>query len=168
MSRIWNKGSSFVPRAEPGKAEIRVSIEKLFTVDPENPNAKSVHDYSMRYYFGKKIQGRVRSLIREERNYFSRQVISNEKPCWVQLALITKQGEAFGGVIKVESASADYKLNLSELRKVKLVTLPRPYPTFLPYFFEDDRPGKMDITDIEIIANFDRPRYSGRRVGQQS
>ena len=150
MSRIWNKGSSFVPGAEPGNAEIRVSIEKLFTVDPENPSAKSVHDYSMRYYFGKKIQGRARSLTGKKEIIFRGRSLA-PKPCWVQVALITKQGEAFGGVIKVESASADYRLNLSELRKVKLVTLPRPYPTFLPYFFEDGRPGKMDISDIETL-----------------
>jgi len=136
--------------AEPGNAEIRVSIEKLFTVDPENPNAKRVHDYSMRYYFGKKIQGRERSLTEKKEIIFRGRSLST-KPCWVQDALITKQGEAFGGVIKVESTLADYKLNLAELTKVKLVTLPRPYPTFLPYFFEDDRPGKMDIADIETL-----------------
>ena len=150
MSRIWNKGSLFVPMAEPGKAEIRVSIEKLFTVDPENPNANSVHDYSMRYYFGKKIHGRASSLSGKDGIVFRGRSLS-AKPCWVQLALITKQGEAYGGVVKVESVTTDYKLKLSELRKVKLVTLPRPYPTFLPYFFEDDRGGKMDINAIESL-----------------
>ena len=150
MSRIWNKGSSFVPLAEPGKAEIRVSIEKLFTIDPENPNANRVHDYSMRYYFGKKIRGSASSLSAKVEIVFRGRSVST-KPCWVQLALITKQGEAYGGVVKVESATADYKLKISELRKVKLVTLPRPYPTFLPYFFEDDRGGKMDINAIESL-----------------
>jgi hypothetical protein len=68
-----------------------------------------------------------------------------------KVALITKGGEAFGGVIKVDAASTDYKLSLSALRKVKVVNLPRPYPTFPPYFFEDKRSETMDIMDAEVL-----------------
>ncbi len=150
LSRPWNKNTSFVPKAEPGKAEIRMNLEKLFDVDPENPKAKRVHDYSMRYYFGNKIVGRRSGIADKNEIVFHGRSLTS-KPCWVQLALVTRQGLAYGGVIKIDSNSADYSLALSELKKVNLVTLPRPYPTFLPYFFEPDVDTKFNLNDIESL-----------------
>jgi hypothetical protein len=150
LSRVWNKSSSFAPAAEPGKAEIRVNVEKLFIVDPENPKAQSLHDYSMRYYFGKKIEGLKKTLIGKKEIIFRGRSLET-KPCWIQLALLTRKGEAFGGVVKVESTSADYKVPISALERVKLVTLPRPYPTFLSYFFDDKRSTSLNIEDIETL-----------------
>jgi hypothetical protein len=98
LSRPWNRESSFVPKATPGDAEIRVIIQKLFTIDPENTNAPPIHDF-------------VSVGLRED----------------------------------------DYRISLAELKKVKLVTLPRPYPTFLPYFFEDGVSKKMDIAEVESL-----------------
>jgi hypothetical protein len=34
---------------------------------------------------------------------------------------------------------------------VKLVTLPRPYPTFLPYFFEGGTPPSFNLADVETL-----------------
>ena len=150
LSRPWTKGLSFVPKAEPGKAEIRVNIEKLFTTDPENPQAGKIHDYAMRYYFADKIKGRREELAAKEEIIFNGHSL-NDKPCWLQITLITKQGMAYGGIIKAEPESQRYRLALSDLKKVKLVTLPRPYPTFLPYFFEDNTTAKMDLNDFESL-----------------
>jgi hypothetical protein len=150
LSRQWNRNSSFVPTGEPGKAEVRVNIEKLSTTDSENPNAQQVHDYSMRYYFGKKIEGRSSDLSSKNRIVFRGRSMT-AKPSWVQIALITKEGLAYGGVVKIDSETKDYSLSLSDLMQVKLVTLPRPYPTFLPYFFESGSTEKFDIRDIETL-----------------
>jgi hypothetical protein len=150
LSRPWIRGLSFVPKAEPGKAEIRVSIEKLFTVDPENPGAGKIHDYAMRYYFGDKIKGRKAGLAGKKEIIFTGRAL-NGKPCWLQVALVTRHGAAYGGLIKVEPESKQYKLALSELKKVKLVTLPRPYPTFLAYFFENGSTAKFDLNEVESL-----------------
>lgn len=150
LSRQWNKNSSFVPTGEPGKAEVRVDAEKLFTIDPENPNAERVNDYSMRYYFGKKISGRTADLPDKDRIVFRGRSLTT-RPSWIQLALITKDGTAYGGVVQIGSETRDYSLALSDLRQVKLVTLPRPYPTFLPYFFENGSAQKFDIKNIETL-----------------
>jgi hypothetical protein len=136
--------------AEPGKAEIRVNIEKLFTTDQENPQAKEIHDYAMRYYFADKIKGRREELAAKKEIVFHGRSLNN-KPCWLQVTLITKQGVAYGGMVKAEPESRRYRLALSDLKKVKLVTLPRPYPTFLPYFFEDPSNVKMDLADVESL-----------------
>lgn len=151
LSRPWIRGLSFVPKAEPGKAEIRVNIEKLFTVDPENPAARQVNDYAMRYYFGEKIKGRKADLADKKQIIFTGRAL-NDKPCWVQVALVTRHGTAFGGLIKLGAESQRYRLSIADLKKVKLVTLPRPYPTFLPYFFEgNNAASKLDLNNVETL-----------------
>jgi hypothetical protein len=150
LSRPWIRGLSFVPKSEPGKAEIRVSVEKLFTADPENPGAGKIHDYAMRYYFGDKIKGRKADLANRREIVFTGRAL-NDKPCWLQVALVTRDGTAYGGVIQVGVESRRYSLDLAALKKVKLVTLPRPYPTFLPYFFDGGSPATLDLNNIESL-----------------
>jgi hypothetical protein len=148
----------------PGKAEIRVVVEKLFAVDPENPDAKPVHDYSMRYYFGKKIFGRRNDLPDKKEIVFRGRSLE-EGNCWVQLALITKHGNAYGGLIELKTRQGDYRLTLSDLKQVKLVTLPRPYPTFLPYFFQRTVTSAMDISDVETLQISVGPGVPESQVG---
>lgn len=150
LTRLWSRESSFTPTSDPGKAEVRINVEKLFVVDPENPAAERILDYSMRYFFKRKIDGRMGDLRDKKKLIFRGRSLTNE-PSWVQLALVTKNGDAYGGVIKVDPESKDYSLPLPDLHNVKLVTLPRPYPTFLPYFFEGIEPRKFDINEIESL-----------------
>ncbi len=160
----WHKGLSLVPQSEPGKGEVRINIEKLFVVDPENPKAENVHDYSMRYYFGGKIKGRQGDLGEKKEIVFHGRSLST-KPCWLQVAFITKQGLAYGGIIKVESMSGNYKLSVSDLKKVRLVTLPRPYPTFLPYYFDNQLTEKLSMQDIESLQISIGPGISESELG---
>lgn len=149
LSRQWSPSSSFVP-LEPGVAEVRVDIERLFAVDPENPGGEGVYDYSMRYFFGDAIKGRRESLMEKEKIVFRGRSLTT-KPSPVQVALITKDGRGFGGMIDLGPSSKDYTLTLSDLRPVKIVTLPRPYPTFLSYFFEGKPGDKIEIGNIETL-----------------
>jgi hypothetical protein len=149
LSRQWNRASAFVPLG-PGAAEVRVNIEKLSEVDPENPKAETVHDYSMRYYFGDKIAGRKGSLREKKKIVFRGRSLTTKRST-VQLALVTKTGFAFGGFVTLEQASKDYSIALSDLKQVKLVTLPRPYPTFLPYFFQHVGGGELNLDDVETL-----------------
>jgi hypothetical protein len=54
-------------------------------------------------------------------------------------------------VIKLEGKSDDYRLPVADLKSVKFVTLPRPYPTFLPYFFDGASSGTFNLSDIETV-----------------
>ncbi len=150
MSKEWNTGLSVVPTSEPGRAELRVNMEKLFKPDAENPEAEAIHDYSKRYFFGNKVKGRKADLPKK-REIVLRGRALNEKPCQLQLALITTQGMAYGGLVKLEAKTGDYVFALSDLKKVKLVTLPRPYPSFLPYFFNNASDGKLDLNDVQSL-----------------
>jgi hypothetical protein len=150
LSRQWMRSSTVVPLAEPGKAELQVNVNRLFEVDPENKNAEVIHDYSMRYFFGDKISGLKSGLTQAKKLVFKGRAL-NDKPCKLQLALVMKDGSAYGGVITVGVDATEYSINLSELQNVKLVTLPRPYPGFLPYFFKPSALCDFDITAVESL-----------------
>lgn len=147
LTRQWIRNSSLVPAYEPGRAELLINVEKLFRTDQKDPQGGSVHDYSMRFFVGdrydpdrlyKKIILKARSL--------------NGKSCKLQVALVSETGSAFGTVITVDVAPKDHAVNLSDLLPVKLVTLPRPYPTFLPYYFDGGAaaPGRTEALQLSI------------------
>jgi hypothetical protein len=145
LSRVWARGVSIVPKSEPARAELRISMEKLPTA-----GESKVNDYSMRFCFNDKLTGRREDLTRMKDIVFHG-MSTDGKPSWLQVALITKSGAAYGGVIEIGTTSTDYSIALSELKEVKLVSLPRPYPTFLPYFFEGSASEPFDISQIETL-----------------
>lgn len=149
LSRQWLRGNSLAPVAESGKAELRINVEKLFTTDPENVNGEKVFDYSGRYFFGKKIAGRAGDLSAMRKLVFKGHALG-EKDCIVQVALVTTSGSAFGGLITLKPGTADYSIDLNQLKPVRTVTLPRPYPTFLPYYFSG-ADTTLDVTRIESL-----------------
>jgi len=149
LARQWTRGIQVMPGEEPGTSEYRVNIEKLFTPDNENLNREEIHDYSFRFYFGEKVKGRQDQLKTMQKIVIRGHAL-NDKPCTIQLALVMKDGSAFGGTIKVETEKGDYELMISSLKPVKTVTLPRPYPTFLPYYFEHES-STFDMNQVENL-----------------
>lgn len=150
LSRQWVRTSSLLPLAEPGSAELQINVEKLFVADPENVNGEKIHDYSCRYFFGKKISGRKADLNSKQKIVFKGHSL-NGKNCVIQIALITSDGLAFGGLLTLKPGTTDYTLALNDLKPVKLVTLPRPYPTFLPYYFTGKMGEKLDLNKLESL-----------------
>lgn len=148
LSRQWVRTSALVPLPEPGKAELQINVEKLFTADPENVNGEKIDDYSARYFFRRKVAGRAGDLSAKQKLVVRGHSLNN-KECIVQVALLGPDGTAFGGLITLKPGSADYALNISDLKPVKQVTLPRPYPTFLPYYFGGE--GKPDLANVEAL-----------------
>lgn len=134
MMRQWVRSSSLKPTGEPGKAELVLTLEKLLQNDFEG---NKVYDYSMKYFFGDKIDDR-RDVLESLDEIVFRGRSLNEKNCVLQVALITRDGSTFGKTLVIEPAKKDYPIDLSTFQKVGAVTLPRPYPTFLPYFFEGE------------------------------
>jgi hypothetical protein len=73
----------------------------------------------------------------------------------VEVALVERDGTAWGTVLSLSDAWQDFTVPLDELRPVPLALLPRPYPQFLPYLFE--RP--MDGTGPRL-ADLDGLQFS--------
>ena len=62
-----------------------------------------------------------------------------------------KDGSAFGIIITINTEHGEYRMALDDLKPVKLVLLPRPYPTFLPYFFEYLSEEKLNLNEVESL-----------------
>ncbi len=72
-------------------------------------------------------------------------------PFPVQVSLVMKDGSAFGAMITLIADESMYKIKLDELKRVKPVILPRPYPTFLPYFSDAGKAMKLDMSQVESL-----------------
>ena len=145
VSRNWAPGSQLVPLSEPGKGELQLRVKSLFEKDEENPQGDPVYDYSMRLCFKDK-----RDLTDAKQLVFRGRSLTG-KESKVQVALISKTGEAYGATISLGTGVMDYIIPLSNLKKVNMVTLPRPYPSFLPYYFESPLNNAFSLSDIEVL-----------------
>jgi hypothetical protein len=148
--RKWVGDSYLSPANEEGKAELMLNVEKLYTEDPEYKTREKIHDCTFSQYTGKKISARKQNLPAMKELIFKGRAL-NGKPCRIQLALVMKDGSAYGGIITAGISSGDYSLLLADLKPVKYVLMPRPYPTFLPYYFDNKSTKNFDLSEVESI-----------------
>lgn len=146
----WRRGFKLVPTANFGEAEYVMHIEKLFVPDVENLNAKPIYDYSFKHFVLDKIKGREEGLTSKKRLVFKGRSL-NDKPEALQIALVMDNGSSYGAIVNLNPETGEYALDLADLKPVKTVTLPRPYPSFLPYYFEHNNPANFDINRVESI-----------------
>ncbi|AVR46989.1 membrane or secreted protein [Christiangramia fulva] len=147
MVREWRPENEVVPI--PGnEAEFQVKLEKLFMEDIENKNAEPVYDYSFRYNFSEKTLNR--SLTSKNELVLKARALG-DKTEKLQVALVMKNGAAFGTVVELSPEIEEITIPLSELKPVKTVTLPRPYPGFLPYYFEHSNESHLKMQDVEAV-----------------
>ncbi|CAN5476622.1 hypothetical protein BH10BAC3_BH10BAC3_26120 [soil metagenome] len=149
VSKQWTPSSAVVPGDAPNKALMTVNVEKLFVPDVENKNASPVHDYSMRFVFGSNVNARKDALNSKQKIVLRGHALNN-KSCIIQMAIITCDGVAYGNLVKVDTLQGDYSILIANLKQVKLVLLPRPYPSFLPYYFQPAS-GTFDLSKIETL-----------------
>ena len=64
---------------------------------------------------------------------------------------MTNDGSAFGKIIEIGTTTGEYKLALADLIPVQTVTLPRPYPSFLPYYLDHGIHKSFDISQVESL-----------------
>ncbi len=150
LSRRWTRSSTVIPTFDPGRSELHVNVERLFIPDPENPNAAKLYDYSMRFFVGDRLFASREGLSDKSRVVVTGRAL-NGKPCKFQVALVSKTGTTYGAVVTLGVEKQDHSINLSDLKQVRLVTLPRPYPTFLSYYFEKKTSEPFDITAVETL-----------------
>ena len=150
---LWPGGRyhvSIFPSETPGKMVVKATISKLGAVDQDNMDAEPTHDFSFKYFFKKDIQERIPDLTS-----FKKIVIRGyslmEKPCPIQIALVTDEGIAYGDTVILKPDVKDCIINLKDLKKVKTVNLPAAYPSFMPYFFNNKINKPFDITKTENI-----------------
>lgn len=150
LVRQWRRGFKLAPTKNMNEAEYQMNIETLFVIDEENLNAEPIYDYSFKHFVIDEIKQRQKDLASKTQLVFTGRAL-NKKPCKLQIALVMDDGASFGNVIEIGTDSKDYALNLSELKPVETVTLPRPYPSFLPYYFDHNNNSEFDISRVESV-----------------
>lgn len=150
LNRTWLRDSGVKPGIENGRDFLYIKTERLLRSDPENPDGPRIADYTMRHFFGDLIAGRRGELDMKTEMVFEGYTPGQEK-LPLQLTLVMKDGSAFGKIVELSDDRKEYRIKLSDLNRVKAVILPRPYPTFLPYYSEAGKADKLNMTQVESI-----------------
>ncbi|MFY9242239.1 MAG: hypothetical protein WAO74_04355 [Polaribacter sp.] len=150
LVKQWKRTFKLVPTDKKNEAEYQMSLDQLFSPDNENLNAIPIYDYSFKHFVSKQFNERKIDLKDKKELVFYGRSLQN-KPVKLQIALVLKDGSSFGKVIEINSKMDTYKISLSDLNPVKTVTLPRPYPSFLPYFFEHENNSTFNIMKVESV-----------------
>ncbi len=150
LVRPWRNGFATLPTENLNEVEYQINLEKIFEVDGENPEAAPIHDYSFKHFVIDRIRGRKSDVSTMKHLVINGRSL-NDKPCVIQLAFVLDDGTSFGSTITLEPTVKTHRINLTDLKPVPTVTLPRPYPSFLPYYLEHEVQGAFDPTRIESL-----------------
>ena len=150
LNRQWVPGSRFLPDTVAGNIYSVIRLNGLTRKDNENPNATPIADYSFRHYFGDLIDER-RNELANKKTLIINAFTPGEDIFPIQVALVMKDGSAFGTEIALNNSAKQYEIQLEEMKRVRAVLLPRPYPTFLPYFSVAGKAERLDLSQIESL-----------------
>lgn len=145
----WSKDSKLVPADEFGVSEYQIRIDELFVEDPENLKGPVINDYSIKCYVKEKIKA-ISPFLTDRNNLVITARSLSGSPEKIQIALIDKQGVAFGTYLELGAKLQEYIIPINQLKKVNTVILPRPYPSFLPYSFQG-KEENLRLEDIESV-----------------
>jgi hypothetical protein len=163
--RQWRRGIELKPTPILNEAEYQIKLEKLYNEDNENLNAKPIYDYSIKHFVIDKIESRKADLTEKKSIVFKGRSLL-KAPIKIQVALVLKNGSSYGGLIELQPELKNYNLDLIDLKQVKTVTLPRPYPTFLPYFFEHENKDDFKIQNIESLQISIGPGLDSEKINK--
>ncbi len=166
LVRHWRRTFKLLPTEKENEAEYQLNIEKLFVPNSENLNSEPIYDYSFKHFILDKIRGRESELLSKENIVFYGRAL-NDKPCKLQIAFVMNDGSSFGGVVEVGTDLTNYKIAIKDLAPVKTVTLPRPYPGFLPYYLEHDLNSEFDIQKVESVQFSIGPEISKDKLEEK-
>jgi hypothetical protein len=147
LSSETSKSFAVIPGEESQAAALQIELDKLSVTDSENLRGIPPAHYSMRYNFAHKlVKGNMSSFTKL---VFRGESLAADVP--LQISLVDKIGNAFGASVIVDSKKGQYVVNLSDLKPVQLVSLPRPFPSFLPYYVTPKGTRALDMLSIESL-----------------
>ncbi len=144
----WTPSIRLLPLDDQHSSVYEVKVETLYREDPENLNGEKIYDYTIRHYLPPILKG-MKGDLSDKKSLIVKIRSLEKKSVPVQIALTTNKGKAYGKVIQVDPFLQEYEIPIADLEEVPLVTMPRPYPTFLPYFFEGGGDDPLELRDIE-------------------
>jgi len=105
--------------------------------------------YAFDNYIGDVIEG-----ISKYTSCYSQLIIKGRalsKPVNVELGLVNKEGNAFKANITLTNDQNQQVVDLKSLTNGKMMLLPRPYPSFLPFWYLNKNSKHFDLGEIERI-----------------
>jgi hypothetical protein len=150
LPSFQNKSKFFQFEPDLVRLNVDISIDSLIKRDSENQLATPIPDYTIRHFFADRLKEREKEFFNKKTLYLEAHTVDGHSYP-VQLALVQKDGTAYGGIVQVNDHDKTYSISLDQLKAVPVVLMPRPYPTFLPYF-SDVKPGiHLDLSQIESL-----------------
>jgi hypothetical protein len=67
----------------------------------------------------------------------------------LRLTLVTKDASAFSTTLQPDQQMKDFIIPLNSLQPDSFLLLPRPYPGFLPLWFRSEKPGVLNVQDLD-------------------
>lgn len=150
LVREWVNTLKLAPTENANEAEYQINIENLLRRETKTLNGENIYNYGFKHFINTKIAGRKKELSSKKEIVFKGRAL-NDKSCKLEIALVMNDGFAFGGIINIGTELNEYKLSIEDLKMVKTITLPRPYPGFLPYYLDHNLKTNFDISKIESI-----------------
>ncbi|TLX71662.1 hypothetical protein E9993_20060 [Labilibacter sediminis] len=143
----WNKNIRLKPQPKSGK------IGVFYDFTSENKIKKVSRNQAIntfKYYVGDKLKGRIDDLSTKNKLIVAAKSI-NDVHARIEISLIDKVGKVYSGMLELNSTDEEYEINLDELTNGKYAIIPRPFPDFLPFYYEDNTAGIFDLQQIESI-----------------
>lgn len=111
---------------------------------------RNEHDHSFRFFFRDKISGRTSDLGAIGKIVvYGRSVTA--RPCQLQLALVTADGIAYGGVVTVQPQPGAFSIPVRALQKVRMPNIPHGYPVFIHFWSRVGADISLDLRRIESV-----------------
>ncbi len=150
LNWAWRRGSGPSLDSVGTLSGFYLTLDGLLKSDDENPNARPIGDYTLRYFFGDEIKERKKDIPQKTELVFKGHS-AGKSSFPIMVSLIMKDGSSFGGQIVINPNDKLYQLKLKDLLKLKAVLMPRPYPTFLPYYSSAGKATQLDLNKIESL-----------------
>jgi len=130
-----------VPSDRPGVLALQVMATDL---SPDQP------DHSFRHFFRDQLTGR-RAALASARRIVLYGRSATDAPCRVQVALVTTDGFAYGGIVEVGPTMGDHAIAVADLRQVRSPNIPHGYPAFIPFWSEITQEVPLDLNRVESV-----------------
>ncbi len=134
------KATQYVTTEHSNQLAVRMSVEKLLD--------KQV--MGIQYFCGQKMAARKADIAAFQKLVLYART-DNAAPVPVRVALITTTGHAWVATVTINNNWAPIEIPLTSLRPGAALLLPRPYPGFLPLWFQGDQAGTFDLRHIEKV-----------------
>lgn len=130
-----------VPSERPG-----LSAMAFTALDLDQPE----HDDSFRFFCKDRIAGRAERLGSATKLVVYGRSAS-DRPCPVQVALVTEDGLAYGGIVELPPHFTAGEIPLAALKQVRSPNIPHGYPVFIPFWSPAGPPTPLDLHKVESV-----------------